>query len=131
MRVPFLDHQFTSYYASLDPSLKQPKDKTEKFLIRKAFDNGLLPSEILWRPKEAFSDGVSSSKKSWFSILQDHIESQVRLGARSEVHSPHVICKVRCVCLKAMGIFLLFGGGGWGWGGICMGQPLGLTLKLS
>lgn len=77
LRVPFLDHQFTSYYASLDPSLKQPKDKSEKFLIRKAFDNGLLPSEILWRPKEAFSDGVSSSKKSWFAILQDHIESQV------------------------------------------------------
>lgn len=77
LRVPFLDHQLTSYYASLDPALKQPKNKCEKFLIRKAFDNGLLPSEILWRPKEAFSDGVSSSKKSWFAILQDHIESQV------------------------------------------------------
>ena len=35
----------------------------------------LLPKEILWRTKEAFSDGVSSMKKSWFSIIQDKLDS--------------------------------------------------------
>jgi asparagine synthase (glutamine-hydrolysing) len=50
------------------------KDKnTEKFLLRKAFIN-YLPEEVLWRPKEAFSDGVSSLKKSWFSIIQELAE---------------------------------------------------------
>ncbi|XP_064629129.1 asparagine synthetase [glutamine-hydrolyzing]-like [Lineus longissimus] len=74
-RVPFLDHQFTSYYLSLSTDSRFPKDGvTEKYLIRQAFDStGLLPKEILWRPKEAFSDGVSSKEKSWFEILQDHV----------------------------------------------------------
>jgi asparagine synthase (glutamine-hydrolysing) len=34
-----------------------------------------LPDEILWRSKEAFSDGVSGIKKSWFEQIQDHIET--------------------------------------------------------
>ena len=50
--------------------------KVEKYTLRKSFDNtGLLPDEILWRPKEAFSDGVSSIERPWFAILQDHIET--------------------------------------------------------
>ena len=45
----------------------------EKFCLRKAFDgSGLLPHEVLWRKKEAFSDGVSgSSTKSWYQICQE------------------------------------------------------------
>ena len=46
----------------------------EKYLLRMAFSNtGLLPDEVLWRTKEAFSDGVSSEKKSWFEVIQDHM----------------------------------------------------------
>jgi asparagine synthase (glutamine-hydrolysing) len=57
---------------------KRPRDGMEKWLIRKAFDGtGLLPDEILWRKKEAFSDGVSSTEKSWFQIIQEHINSVV------------------------------------------------------
>jgi asparagine synthase (glutamine-hydrolysing) len=56
--------------------LKRPRDGMEKWFIRKAFDGlGLLPDEILWRKKEAFSDGVSSTEKSWFQIIQDHVGS--------------------------------------------------------
>ena len=33
--------------------------------------------EVLWRKKEAFSDGVSSKEKSWFQIIQEHIDTQV------------------------------------------------------
>jgi len=85
LRVPFLDHQFSSYFLSLDPELARPKDAhgNEKFLIRSAFDQKdsstkpFLPTEVLWRPKEAFSDGVSSQKKSWFQILQDYIDKHV------------------------------------------------------
>ena len=33
--------------------------------------NGYLPEDCLWRPKEAFSDGVSSLTKSWYEIIQE------------------------------------------------------------
>ena len=40
-------------------------------------ETGLIPEEILWRPKEAFSDGVSSQRKSWYETLQDYAAEQV------------------------------------------------------
>lgn len=57
LRVPFLDHFFTSYFFSLPQEVRMAtKERCEKFLIRKAFDNmNLIPQDILWRPKEAFS----------------------------------------------------------------------------
>ncbi|RXN11307.1 asparagine--tRNA cytoplasmic [Labeo rohita] len=36
-----------------------------------------ITDEILWRRKEAFSDGMTSMKKSWYTSLQEHIESEV------------------------------------------------------
>lgn len=78
LRVPFLDHRFSTYYLSLPPELRVPKNGIEKFLLRDAFqDSKLLPEEILWRPKEAFSDGITSVKKSWFALLQEYVDSQV------------------------------------------------------
>ncbi|XP_036421881.1 asparagine synthetase [glutamine-hydrolyzing]-like [Colossoma macropomum] len=78
LRVPFLDHRFSSYYLSLPPEMRVPKDGVEKYLLRDSFKGlNLIPDEILWRPKEAFSDGMTSTKKSWYAILQDHTESEV------------------------------------------------------
>jgi asparagine synthase (glutamine-hydrolysing) len=65
--------------------------KIEKWLLRKSFDQRLstidninendsknvlpyLPAEVLWRKKEAFSDGVSSQNKSWYQIIQESLE---------------------------------------------------------
>uniref|UniRef100_A0A2K5D9M9 Asparagine synthetase domain-containing protein n=1 Tax=Aotus nancymaae TaxID=37293 RepID=A0A2K5D9M9_AOTNA len=77
LRVPFLDHRFSSYYLSLPPELRIPKNGIEKHLLREMFeDSNLKSKEILWRPKEAFSDGITSVKNSWF-ILQEYIEHQV------------------------------------------------------
>ena len=90
IRVPFLDVAFTSYFLSLTPSIRQPHEKVEKYLLRSAFDEeGLLPNEILWRPKEAFSDGVSSTKagESWYEIIQKHckrIVSDIKLETAAE-----------------------------------------------
>lgn len=51
----------------------------EKHLLRDAFKGlNLIPDEILWRRKEAFSDGMMSVKKSWYTCLQEHLESVVR-----------------------------------------------------
>ena len=77
-RTPFLDKTWVEFYLTIDRDLRYntTKDKCEKYLLRNTFHmlaDGLLPSEILWRTKEAFSDGVSSLTKSWFEIIQDNI----------------------------------------------------------
>ena len=78
LRVPFLDKYFTSYYLSLPPADRRPKDGIEKYLLRKAFSNTkLLPEEVLWRPKEIFSDGVSSKSNPWYLALQKQLENKV------------------------------------------------------
>ena len=75
-RTPFLDKEFVNYYMSIDPRLKMySKDKIEKYLLRKAFEeDNYLPNEVLWRPKEAFSDGCSSNQKSWYKTIQDYVD---------------------------------------------------------
>jgi asparagine synthase (glutamine-hydrolysing) len=76
-RTPFGDHRFIKLYLSIDPKLRIHKDGTEKYLLRKAFEStNYIPKEVLWRPKEAFSDGVSSVKKSWYTILQQDINKE-------------------------------------------------------
>ena len=79
-RTPFLDRKWVEFYLSIDRNLRYntTKNNCEKYLIRKSIDvvdPDLLPKEILWRTKEAFSDGVSSMQKSWFSIIQEKIVS--------------------------------------------------------
>tara|TARA_Y100000741_G_scaffold364608_1_gene356236 strand:- start:181 stop:1782 length:1602 start_codon:yes stop_codon:yes gene_type:complete len=75
-RVPFLDKTFVNYVMSIPPKYKMFNDgKMEKQILRDAFNKtNLLPKEILYRKKEAFSDGVSSTEKSWFQIIQDKLE---------------------------------------------------------
>jgi asparagine synthase (glutamine-hydrolysing) len=77
-RIPLLDPEFIDVYWKIDPKLRMPVTyNMEKYLFRKAFDNlNLLPNEVLWRKKEAFSDGVSSKERSWFQMIQDHINKK-------------------------------------------------------
>ncbi len=61
-RVPFGDLEFVQYAMSIDPALKMNRHGIGKYLIRKAFEEDyLLPDEILWRQKAAFSDAVGHS----------------------------------------------------------------------
>ena len=83
-RTPFLDKNFVNYILSLPISFRNHNNQKqiEKFILRNSFSpnnflnhngNDLLPSEILWRKKEAFSDGVSSPGNSLYQILQKKI----------------------------------------------------------
>ena len=92
-RTPFLDKTFVNYVLSIPSNVRNHNNfrkhnnsgneisrKPEKYLLRESFseytdDNGkpILPNEILWRKKEAFSDGVSSKGISLFEILQEFI----------------------------------------------------------
>jgi asparagine synthase (glutamine-hydrolysing) len=76
-RVPFADKKFLQYVMGIPPRYKMFNDeRIEKYIFRKAFD-GLLPDDILWRRKEAFSDGVSGHERSWFQIIRDYIDTKV------------------------------------------------------
>ena len=77
-RTPFLDREFVQYYLSISPFMRchRYNNTIEKHLIRMAFnDENILPHDILWRRKEAFSDGVSGNTKSWSEIIQDKVKT--------------------------------------------------------
>jgi len=69
-RVPFLDRDFVNIVLRTPPRERGWKEGMEKVLLRKAFAGSYLPSHVLWRRKEAFSDGVSDTKDSWHSQIQ-------------------------------------------------------------
>jgi len=79
-RTPFLDRAFVDYYLSIDYHLRchGKIQKPEKYLIRETIqkmDANLLPNSVLYRTKEAFSDGVSKQTKSWYQIIQDYVKN--------------------------------------------------------
>lgn len=61
-RVPFGDIDFVKYVMAVNPELKVNTYGKGKYLLRHAFEGQqLLPDEILWREKAAFSDAVGHS----------------------------------------------------------------------
>jgi asparagine synthase (glutamine-hydrolysing) len=77
-RTPFLDRGFTQYVLSLPCDIRFQPNTIEKYWLRQAFAmDELLPIEVLWRKKEAFSDGVSKTSRSLYEILQEHAEKMV------------------------------------------------------
>jgi asparagine synthase (glutamine-hydrolysing) len=64
-RVPLLDPEFIESYWVIPGEERHPRERgLEKWWLREAFaGTGLLPDEVLYRKKEAFSDGISQSAK--------------------------------------------------------------------
>ena len=66
-RVPFLDKEFLDVAMRINPKDKMcPGNTIEKRIVREAFAD-ILPTEIAWRQKEQFSDGVGYS---WIDTLK-------------------------------------------------------------
>jgi len=93
-RTPFLDRNLVNLVLSIPPYYRNHKNwnQSEKYLLRESFNctspgknhyftdsigRQLLPNDILFRKKEAFSDGVSSQGRSLYQILQEHIAFQL------------------------------------------------------
>jgi asparagine synthase (glutamine-hydrolysing) len=72
-RTPFLDKQFVGVAKSISTALRRPRfDWQEKNILRLAFGtDNLLPLSVIFRAKEAFSDGVSGLNKSWYQECQE------------------------------------------------------------
>ena len=74
LRVPFLDKEFVKAVMMMDQSLKLPTGELiEKCVLRSEFQ-GKVPYNILWRPKDAFSDAVGYS---WIDEVKAYAETQV------------------------------------------------------
>tara|TARA_R100000664_G_C2752970_1_gene140332 strand:- start:910 stop:2499 length:1590 start_codon:yes stop_codon:yes gene_type:complete len=94
-RTPFLDREFVRYYMSLKPSLKMfGNGKPEKYLLRKSFsDENILPDDVLWRNKCAFSDGVSDINNSWHEIIKELVDKKITDEEFERERSRFSICK--------------------------------------
>ena len=84
-RTPFLDKQFVAVARSIPTELLRPVlgSRPEKWLLRQAFHDGLLPLSVLFRQKEAFSDGVSGAKP-WYQEIQERVDL---LDARPQIYT--------------------------------------------
>jgi asparagine synthase (glutamine-hydrolysing) len=98
-RTPFLDRNFVNLLLSIPPFYRNHKnfDVPEKNILRQGFkcDNSndsrekqLLPDEILYRKKEAFSDGVSSKGRSLYVILQEFIAVHLNIEEATDKYIP-------------------------------------------
>ncbi len=90
-RVPFGDLDFVRYVMRIDPKLKLNSYGMGKYLLRHAFEKDrILPDEILWRQKAAFSDAVGHSMvddlKAYAEGLYD--ESSFREGCAKYTYRP-------------------------------------------
>jgi len=102
-RTPYLDRNFVQAYMSIPVNVRYAPDVIEKNLLRTAFSPELynnsnnlplLPDEILFRKKEAFSDGVSGKERSLYQIIGDHC------NALFEEHDAQYVNDAMRSCMK-------------------------------
>lgn len=93
-RTPFLDREFVQMYLSIPPNIRYDPSSMEKNLFRYAFScayfpcgKPFLPKEILWRQKEAFSDGVSKHTRSLYEIIQEYTNTK---GVGNPMNQTHI-----------------------------------------
>jgi asparagine synthase (glutamine-hydrolysing) len=98
-RTPFLDKSFVNYVLSIPPEIRNHNSskQMEKFILRNSFSinnvcdyhgRQILPDNILFRSKEAFSDGVSNQGRSLNIILQQHIAIYMNQVEQSNIYKP-------------------------------------------
>lgn len=80
-RTPFLDKSVVEAVLCTPIALRIPrtdaKEHMEKALLRYAFFNPtdpIIPEEVLFRRKEAFSDGVSGPERPWYQEINNRLQ---------------------------------------------------------
>ena len=79
-RVPFLDHELVELAMAI-PSSEKIRGDEGKHVLKRAVD-GLLPPEVVWRPKQGFGTPVAD----WFrNGLGDRLESALHQSSLNEL----------------------------------------------
>lgn len=86
-RVPFGDLDFVKYVMSIDPEKKLNKYNKGKYLLRKSFEGDLLPHDILYREKAAFSDAVGHSMVDYLKEYADSLYSDGEFKERCKKYT--------------------------------------------
>lgn len=89
-RVPFGDLDFVRYCMAIDPEKKMNKYGKGKYLLRHAFEkDALIPENILWREKAAFSDAVGHSLKDDLANLAErrYSDAEYEEGIKKYSHA--------------------------------------------
>lgn len=93
-RTPFLDKTLVEAYLGVPVALRNPRhgggDKPEKYFLRNMVQKlapALLPTDVLWRTKEAFSDGVSGDEGNWYSLIATRAAV---IDLPNQVQDPHI-----------------------------------------
>ena len=87
-RVPFGDLDFVKYVMSIRPELKMNTYDMGKYLLRHAFEKDhLLPDDILWRQKAAFSDAVGHSMVDDLKAYAESLYSDEAFGRGCEKYT--------------------------------------------
>ena len=73
LRVPFLDKDLVEYVNMIDP--KHKRTEIEKLILRDAFDEDIIPEEVLYRQKNGMSDAVGYS---WVNFMREYAEHFVK-----------------------------------------------------
>ncbi len=96
-RTPFLDKNVVATWRAIDTAFRRPVKvnaegrgaRMEKSILREAFDKDLLlPPDVLWRKKEAFSDGVSSTTDSWYARVANYATTLSLFEPKDYTHNP-------------------------------------------
>jgi asparagine synthase (glutamine-hydrolysing) len=84
LRHPYLDIRFMEYMLSVHPRLKRPqiyensKQPIEKYIVRKAFDDGMMSKDVLWRPIQdvvnCFSKNLERTVQQYFNEMYTDYE---------------------------------------------------------
>ena len=87
-RVPFGDLDFVEYVMAIDPERKVNRYGKGKYLLRRAFQGDcLLPDEILWREKAAFSDAVGHSMVDHLKAYAETVYTDDAFAQKRECYS--------------------------------------------
>lgn len=71
-RVPYMNREYIEYVLKLHPEFRRCDNQIEKYIIRHmACKYNLLPTNVINRQKNAFSDGISG-KSNWISALKKY-----------------------------------------------------------
>ena len=88
LRVPFLDKDFL-YYVQNCIVTADKHTKIEKEFLRKTFASSYLPNSVLWRQKEAFSDGIGHA---WVTAIKKYVKNIVSDDQMNEAKEKYPHC---------------------------------------